>query len=80
VQLAADKDVQIAGDSGTATNVRFNIAVHVPTAATLIFQVIKVMQFKLSSAECGHKDMHLTHLQLVQVLTLEHTDANGVVV
>jgi hypothetical protein len=80
VLAAADKDVQTAGDSGTAISVRFNIAVLVLTVEILIFPAIKAMQFKLNSVVCGHKGMRHTHLQLALDQILEHTVVNGAAV
>jgi hypothetical protein len=79
VQQAAARVVQTAGDIGTAITVRFNIAVRRHVAAILIFLATKAMLSRLSSAACGHKVMHLMHLQQVLVLTQAHMVANGVV-
>jgi hypothetical protein len=78
VEQAADKDVQIAGDTGTAITVRFNTAAHKRVAVILTFRVIKVTLFRLNSAECGVKVMHHMHLLQDQGQTLEPTGANGV--
>ena len=77
MRQAVARDVQTAGDSGTVISVRFNIAVLVLTVGILIFPVIKGMLFKLSSAVCGHRAMHLTHLQQALDLTQVLTVVNG---
>ena len=73
------RDVQTAGDFLTAINARYNTVVHAPTAETLIYLDIKVMQFKHNSVALGAKVMLLTLLQLALDQIQELMVANGAV-